>query len=465
MNPAPMFFVAARTLLGRKKAGKIPKEDKDGKGASGRRLSPSQGLTGAILGIGISLVPLLLVLVVSDGMIEGITRRYIETKTYHIQVAVPDNFGSQEAASGLAAARALPGVVSASLETNGSAMAVSASASSAVMLRAADQEFFKNSGTTAYLKILKGSLFPRGNRDIVLGSALAEKLKLSVGDQLTIITPNQETEEGSMSEGYAGYRPRLSFFRVTGIVSAGYRDLDAVWAFISPAAGERLLVYSSCYSFMGLKVENPYSNSLGEIRTSLSESLDPLYPAWFDSYLVRTWPEVERSLYASFGTTKTTLIFIMGIALLVAAINLGSSLSTFVVEHSMDIAVLRSFGATDRAVRNIFVGAGLLTGSLGTLIGLAAGLLVSVNVNALIRALEWLLNIGSSLFALLTRRQAVALKLLDPAYYLEVIPVTIDFSQIVTIVLLCILLSALVSLLPARKAVRVSVQELIRKSF
>ena len=167
MNPAPMFFVAARTLLGRKKAGKIPKEDKDGKGASGRRLSPSQGLTGAILGIGISLVPLLLVLVVSDGMIEGITRRYIETKTYHIQVAVPDNFGSQEAASGLAAARALPGVVSASLETNGSAVAVSASASSAVMLRAADQEFFKNSGTTAYLKILKGSLFPRGNRDIV----------------------------------------------------------------------------------------------------------------------------------------------------------------------------------------------------------------------------------------------------------------------------------------------------------
>ena len=465
MNPAPLFFVATRTLLGRKKARKTAKGNRSGSEGLGRRLSPSQGLAGAILGIGVSLVPLLLVLVVSDGMIEGITRRYIETKTYHIQVAVPDRFGTQEAEPGLAAARALPGVISASLETNGSAVAVSASASSAVMLRAADPEFFLDRGTSDYLKTLEGSLVPRGNRDIVLGSALADKLKLRVGDQLTVITPNQEDREGSRADNYEGYRPRLSFFRVTGIVSAGYRDLDAVWAFISPAAGERLLVYSSCYSFMGIKVNDPYSNSLGEIRAGLSEILDPLYPAWFDTYLARTWPEVERSLYASFATTKSTLLFIMGIALLVAAVNLGSSLSTFVVEHSMDIAVLRSFGATDKAIRNIFVGAGILTGSLGTLIGLAAGLLVSLNVNVLISALEWLLNIGGAVFAQLNGRQAVALKLLDPAYYLETIPIEIDAGQVGIIVVLCVLLSALVSLLPARKAVRVSVQNLIRKSF
>ncbi len=465
MNPAPLFFVATRTLLGRKKARKTAKGNSSGSEGLGRRLSPSQGLAGAILGIGVSLVPLLLVLVVSDGMIEGITRRYIETKTYHIQVAVPDRFGTQEAEPGLAAARALPGVISASLETNGSAVAVSASASSAVMLRAADPEFFLDRGTSDYLKTLEGSLVPRGNRDIVLGSALADKLKLRVGDQLTVITPNQEDREGSRADNYEGYRPRLSFFRVTGIVSAGYRDLDAVWAFISPAAGERLLVYSSCYSFMGIKVNDPYSNSLGEIRAGLSEILDPLYPAWFDTYLARTWPEVERSLYASFATTKSTLLFIMGIALLVAAVNLGSSLSTFVVEHSMDIAVLRSFGATDKAIRNIFVGAGILTGSLGTLIGLAAGLLVSLNVNVLISALEWLLNIGGAVFAQLNGRQAVALKLLDPAYYLETIPIEIDAGQVGIIVVLCVLLSALVSLLPARKAVRVSVQDLIRKSI
>ncbi|HAP55526.1 MAG TPA: hypothetical protein DCQ16_06400, partial [Spirochaetaceae bacterium] len=72
MNPAPLVFVAARSLLGRRGGRKAAK---DGNGAVERRLSPSHGLMGAILGIGISLVPLLLVLVVSDGMIEGITRR------------------------------------------------------------------------------------------------------------------------------------------------------------------------------------------------------------------------------------------------------------------------------------------------------------------------------------------------------------------------------------------------------
>ena len=86
-------------------------------------------------------------------------------------------------------------------------------------------------------------------------------------------------------------------------------------------------------------------------------------------------------------------------------------------------------------------------------------------MNSLIRALEWLLNLGSSGLAFLTGRQALSLKLLDPAYYLEVIPVAINIHQIAGIVLLCIFLSAIVSLLPARKAVRVSVQSLIRKSF
>jgi lipoprotein-releasing system permease protein len=449
-------------LLGKKARGKAAKK---GKGASGPRLRSSHGLGGAILGIGISLVPLLLVLVVSDGMIEGITRRYIETKTYHVQVAVPDGFDVEEAAAGIAVAESIPGVVSALLESDGSAVAVSASGSNAVMLRAVDPRFFQDPGTKSYLSTLEGSAIPKGNRDIVIGSALAEKLKLSVGDQLTIITPSQASEAATASEGFAGYRPRLSFFRVSGIVSAGYRDLDSIWAFISPQAGQRILVYSSCYSFMGIKVENPYSNTLGEIRTALSDNFDQLYPLWFDSYLARTWPEVERNLYASFGTTKTTLLFIMGIALLVAAINLGSCLSTFVVERSMDIAVLRSFGATDGAIRRIFVGAGLLTGSLGTFIGLAVGLLVSLNVNSLIRALEWLLNLGSSAIARLAGHQAVTLKLLDPAYYLEVIPVSLNLSQICGIVLLCIFLSAIVSLLPARKAVRVSVQGLIRKSF
>ncbi|MFA6366801.1 MAG: FtsX-like permease family protein [Candidatus Hydrogenedentales bacterium] len=460
------FFIAARSLLGRRLGGGAQRAQP---GAAARKKSESRGWTGgmagAILGIGISLVPIVLVLIVSDGMIEGITRRYMETKTYHLQVAAPDRIAGSDAEKGRASLSAVPGVQAAYIEKNGSGVVVSAEASNAVMLRSVSPEFFADQGVIRYLRLIEGKARPEGKRDIVLGSSLASVLHVKPGDSLTVITPNQESESAaSVGADFSGYAPRLSFFKVTGIVSAGYRDLDALWAFISPEAGERLLNYPSSYSFFGIKVADPYSNGLGSIQESVSSAMESLYPDWFDPYLTRTWPEVERSLYRSFGTTKSMLLFIMGIALVVAAVNLGSSLSTFVVEHSMDIAVLRSMGATDSAVRQIFVGAGFITGSLGTFLGIIVGLCLSLNVNFLISGIEWIANIFDSGLAFIKGQPSVALRLLDPEYYLEKIPVSIDFGQIALIAALSIALSAVVSLIPARKASRISVQELIRKS-
>ena len=465
MIAGPSFFIAARALLGRRPGARTPKIGTPGKKSERPLKAPSSGMAGAILGIGISLVPLVLVLVVSDGMIQGITRRYIETKTYHIQVAAPDWMSSDEAVKGLQRLRALPGIESAHLEKNGSGVAVSAGASNAVAIRSVDPAFFDDPGITRYLKLIEGKAIPEGRREIILGSSLASALKVGIGDSLTIITPSQEEAANAEGSGaYSGYSPRLSFFKVAGIVSAGYRDLDALWTFISPEAGETLFIYPSASSFFGIKVADPYSNGLGGIKASIGREMEDLYPEWFEPYLARSWPEMERSLYQSFGTTKSILLFIMGIALIVAAVNLGSSLSTFVVEHSMDIAVLRSLGASDAAIRNIFVGAGLITGSFGTFLGLLAGLLLSWNVNHLIAGIEGLANILDSAMAFLTARPSVPLKLLDPGYYLETIPVTVDFAQIAAIAGLSITLCAVASLIPARKASGISVQELIRKS-
>ncbi|HWR10931.1 MAG TPA: FtsX-like permease family protein [Rectinemataceae bacterium] len=467
MIGGPSFFIAARSLLGRRRSRDALEARRKGGQERGRDelRGSTGGMAGAILGIGISLVPLILVLIVSDGMIEGITNRYMETKTYHLQVSAPDRIGRGEAERGREAMRALPGVKAAYIERNGSGVAVSAKASNAVMIRSVDPEFFVDPGVVRFLRVIEGKALPEGKREIILGSSLASVLRVKLGDSVTIITPSQEG--GAAAEGGAdlsGYSPKLSFFKVAGIVSAGYRDLDALWAFISPEAGDRLLTYPSAYSFFGVKVTEPYSNGLGAVKKSVIDALTPIYPDWFDPYLARTWPEIERSLYKSFGTTKSMLLFIMGIALIVAAVNLGSSLSTFVVEHSMDIAVLRSMGATDSAVRRIFVGAGLITGSLGTLLGTLLGLFLSLNVNYLVSGVEWIANLLDQALAFVRGQPAVALRLLDPEYYLEKIPVTIDMGQIALIAALGVALSAVASLIPARKASRISVQELIRKS-
>jgi lipoprotein-releasing system permease protein len=460
MNWNAALFIARRAMVGRKAAGKSD--------AAPRHKSvlktPSSGLGGAILAIGISIVPLILVLVVSDGMIEGITRRYIETKSHHLQVSVPLDTSGELIGKGLLAMESIPGISRAYLERMGTAVAVSGHQSHAVVLRALPLEYFEDPGTLRYLKRVAGDSIPRGGRGMVLGSALAEALKVNLGELVTIVTPAKEENSYNQYSGF-GYAPRLSTFRVTGIVSAGYRDLDALWAFVSPEAGESILSYPSSSAIVGIKVANPYDNALGvEIKDAVGNAMESLYPTWFEEYLVRTWPEVERSLYVNFGTTKTMLMFIMAIILLVAAINLGSALSTFVAERSMDIAVLRSMGASDRMIGGIFTGAGVLAGAVGTLLGVGAGIILALNINSLIGIAEWGVNAADSLAAGLSGRPTLPLKLLDPGYYLESIPLVFDFGSIVMVIASSLVLSAAVSLIPSRRAVRMSVQDLIRKS-
>lgn len=458
MKESPSFFVMSRLLKG--------------KGAACAESSKirSSGMRGAILGIGISLIPIVLVLIVSNGMIQGITNRYMETKTYHLQIALPSGLDELSVRKGREALFALRGVRGAFLETDGTGVAASAARTKAVLLRAIDPGYFNDSGTASYLKVLAGSAAPEGNKSIVLGESLASELHLGVGDSVTIITPSGGSAaalrevESTKAAPLAAYNPKLSIFKVTGIVSAGYRDMDASWAFVSPEAGKRILAADASVSFFGIKTDSPFSNALGAVRQSAVEAFAPLYPDWFEGRLIRTWPEIESNLYHSFGTTKSLLMLIMGIALLIAAVNLGSALSTFVAEHRKDIAVLRSGGATDASIRHIFLQSGLITGSIGTVFGLLAGLLVAVNVNAVIAGIEWVINLFGQLTAALRGRPFVSLTLLDPSYYLERIPIVVNAGEILAIGGLSILLCIVCSLIPAKKATRISVQELLRKS-
>jgi lipoprotein-releasing system permease protein len=448
MNLKPPVFIASRFLFGRKNSG-----------------HGGSGLGGAILGIGISLVPLLLVLLVSDGMIEGITKRYMETKSYHLQVALPDQFGSAAAAPAMKAIAAIKGIRSSYLEINGSAIIVSGKTSHATLVRAVSPGFYEDSGTSEYLRGKSGEIAPRNNHSIVIGSSLASALGVGLGDQVTIVSsgtdPDAPLEE---LNGTPAFSPRLSFFRVTGIVSAGYRELDALWAFVSLDAAERVLTPANSYEFLGIKVDKPFSNSLGTLRQGVCDALSSLYPDWFEPRLVRSWPDIEGSLYRSFSTTKSMLLYIMGIALLVAAVNLGSALATFVAERNMEIAVLRSMGADDSLIRRIFLGAGLLTGASGTLLGITFGLVLSLCINGIIAAVEWIANSAGSLFSLLSGQAFHATRLLDPGYYLEKIPISPNYPQIAAIGLLSIALCVVASIVPAVKATKISVQALVRKT-
>jgi lipoprotein-releasing system permease protein len=148
------------------------------------------------------------------------------------------------------------------------------------------------------------------------------------------------------------------------------------------------------------------------------------------------------------------LLFIMAILVLVAAINVSSATSMLAIERQRDIAVLKTGGASPGNTQAVFLWGSFFTGLAGALIGAAAGLLIGRFINQIIRGLEILINAAAGIRNL---------RLLDPEYYLEEIPIIIDWITVLAIVLFTIGCSVLASWLPARRAGKLKPLEILRR--
>ncbi len=449
MNTLPAVLLARSFLTGR-----------SGKGEKGQRY-----LLGAVLGVALSLVPLVVVLVVSDGMIEGITARYIETGTYHLQAsftgsgAAPEDPDQKQRT--LETLRSLPGIVSVIPETQGPGIALAGGNTANALIRSVGKEFFSDPGVKTYLETVSGSTGDMRGRDAVLGEALARGLGLKTGDSFSLMTAKSYASENNVPE----LVPKLSFFRVKGIVSAGYRELDSLWLFVNEDSGAKILAPETARFMVGIKVHDPYSSRIDSMRARIESELKAQDSRGGSSWYVRTWPEIEQSLFKSFSTTRALLVLIMAIAVAVAAVNVGSALSMLIVERRQDIAVLKATGASPVFIGLVFLYAGVFTGGIGTIAGLAAGSLLAWRINDIIGLLERMVNIFSGLIAGLSGAPipASGFRLLDPSFYLSSIPVNFRPGAIALIAALALILCAAVSLLPARKAARLSPLEIVRK--
>jgi lipoprotein-releasing system permease protein len=135
-----------------------------------------------------------------------------------------------------------------------------------------------------------------------------------------------------------------------------------------------------------------------------------------------------------------------------------------VVERRRDIAVLKSFGASPAGATGVFVFGAFLTGVAGALVGLTAGAVVAVNINRIIRGIEDALGAAARLSARFSGREGgVAPRLLDPEYYLDAVPVVIDWRALAVIGVCTVLCSTLAAWMPARRAGMVKPLEILRK--
>ena len=425
----------------------------------------------AVAGIALSMVPLVLVMEMADGMIRGITVRYIETGSYHLQ-AYPTADLDESALRG-AAARigSVDGVVAVTPEHRGVGLLSSVAGKSGVQLRSVPPDLLeRDSGFERYLEVEAGSFDLSDSRSIVVGRYLARELEVGPGDEVRLLTVRS-------LEGRS-FLPRVSRFTVSGVVSTGYQELDRLWAFLPLSRGLEVLPAESSESYLGIKIEDPYALQpalFGSPLPSLEERRDERAAVrtandvadelGFD-WRVYSWYNLERSRYVSFQTTRNLLLFIMLLIVIVASVNVSSTLVMLVVEKEQEIAFLRTLGAPPRLIERVFLASGAIIGGAGVTLGTALGIALAINVNELLAAMEQLVNLAASTWRYLFLPDSLGserILLLSRDFYLERIPISLDPLELVSLAAAAMTISLIAAVVPARRSAEIYPLELLRR--
>ncbi|WP_428768875.1 FtsX-like permease family protein [Treponema sp. HNW] len=436
------------------------------------RTSSSNGrksLFGAAFGIALSLVPLIVVLVVAEGMIEGITERMIGLGTYHLQAVVPveffENGGLSDDLREFASSLEIPSGGQAFIERQGTALAVAGGTRSGALVRAVPTDIFtSNRAFQTYIEVLSGEAAFPSAKSAVIGKGIADKLNLKTGDTLRLITagtgvyPSAQERVQGHEAGRVKIVPKMLSCTVSGIVSSGYQEIDALWVFLPLKTGFDFLTEASSQITIGIETDFPFSDRLQEAyRSTLS-----LLPSGFSLY---RWSDINSAQYENYASTKILLILIMFLIVLIASVNVSSALIMVVMERKREIAVLKSMGASSSGIGAAFLTVGILTGACGLAIGLPLGLAAAVKCNEIIGFGENAVNFILKLWYLIREGNLYSpVHLLDPAYYLQRVPVHIAFTEIFVIAAGTLLLSAAVSVFPALRAGKERPLDILRKT-
>jgi lipoprotein-releasing system permease protein len=275
-----------------------------------------------------------------------------------------------------------------------------------------------------------GALSP-GGFGIVLGAELARALSARVGEQVTLIAP-----QGLVTP--AGVLPRLKQFRVVGIFEVGMFEYDSGLALVHLEDAQRLYQMAESVSGVRLKLEDLFASR--EVARELMTRIGG------DLY-ISDWTRSHANFFRAVQIEKNVMFIILLLIVAVAAFNIVSTLVMMVTDKQPDIAILRTLGATPGSIMKIFIVQGTLIGVIGTLIGVAAGVTLALNVDVVVPFLE-------NLFQMRFLSREV--------YYITELPSDLQRADVVTIAAVSLLLSLLATLYPSWRASRVLPAEALR---
>jgi lipoprotein-releasing system permease protein len=270
-----------------------------------------------------------------------------------------------------------------------------------------------------------------GEFGIVLGAELARALNVYPGDKLVLLTP-----QGNITP--AGVMPRVKQFTVTGIFEAGMFEYDSGLALIHLQDAQKLLRMGEDVSGVRLKLQELFRAPW--VTRELAGRLD-------GNYHLTDWTQSHANFFRAVAIEKRMMFLILLLIVAVAAFNIVSTLVMAVTDKQSDIAILRTLGARPGSIMQIFIVQGAFIGVFGTLLGVASGVLLALNLETVVPLIERMA--GMDLFP-------------ADVYYISELPSKLVWADVAVIAAISLLISLAATLYPSWRAARIQPAEALR---
>ena len=384
----------------------------------------------SMLGIALGIAALITVMSVMNGFEKEIRARILGAAA-HVQVLGGDR-GLADWESVAAAVKKHPDVVSVAPFVQAQGLLSTGSAVRGVFVRGIVPEYENQvADFSKHMKSGDLSSLQPGGFGIVIGVGIARALGLRVGDRVTLISP-----QGQVTP--AGLMPRLKQFTVTGIFALDHNEFDSALALVRMEDAQALYRFEGAVSGVRLKVRNV------DAAPRISAELTRLLPV---EAFVTDWTKQNVNYFRAIQIEKRMMFIILTLIIAVAAFNLVYTLVMVVTDKHPDIAILRTLGASPASVMKIFVVQGAVIGVIGTLIGVVAGVLLALNVETVVPAIERAFN-----FEILSRE----------VYYISELPSDLHWRDVWSVAAVSLVLAFVATVYPSWRAARVNPAEALR---
>lgn len=367
----------------------------------------------SILGIAVGVACLITVIAVMNGFRAELEKRIIG-QSPHIIVERQDGIKHEEYEKIVHDIDKLEGVKGAYPFIWGQGVISFRKRAHGVALRSVDIENATDRGRLSrYMHA--GAIALEGN-DIILGKELSMVLGAFIGDDIDIITA-------------VSSRPKK--FKVAGIFHSGMYEYDLNLAYINMDRASDIFSTGSAAGGIGVDLENPDRSA--HIKEQIKNIIS------YDFY-IRTWMELNENLFSALKLEKLAMFTILTLIVIVAALNIISTLTIMVTDKRKDIGILKAIGATKATVMNIFSLQGIMIGLFGVILGVISGLGIVFVLD------KWRFSI-----------------LPESVYYgIDYLPVRISIFDSIAVAVSALMISFLASVYPAYQASRLEPVDALR---